>query len=428
MPIAQPTYSSPLVRRGRAARALADAPVPATLAGSALWLLSSNLVYAACQWGTIVGLAKLGAPVSIGLLGLALAIATPVVMVTGFGLRAVQATDVVQRYSFAEYLQLRMGANLLAAVVIAGAALFHVLEPAAIAILVPIGVAKIAEATSETCYGLAQRHQRMQFVAISRVARGALGLVALLAVVGFGGTLAYGAWALAAAWTAFLLLVDLPVAGMLEPPFGRVRRDAVVRLARESAPLGGVNGLFAACQSAPRYLLELSHGAIAVGYFTALAAITPALTQLAAAVGNAAAPHLGEQLAGDARHYRRLVVELMLAACALGAVLVGGAALAGRPFLTLAYTADYAAYHLTFVIVVAAAALTVVNEVFYYALIATRRPKAQLGLECLALAVTVAGGLLVIPRFGVPGAATVALAGALARTVPAGVLVLRRRS
>src|SRR5262249_9108343 len=153
-------------------------------------------------------------------------------------------------------------------------------EPAAVAILVPLAVAKIVEATSETCYGLAQRHHRMRLIAMSRVARAALGLIALLVVVGSGGSVAAGMWALAGAWTAFLLAMDLPVAGLLEPVFARPRATAVWQLARESAPLCGVNGAYAAAQGVPRYLLELSHGAAAVGYFTALAAVLPALQQL----------------------------------------------------------------------------------------------------------------------------------------------------
>jgi len=75
-------------------------PVPWTLAGSALWLVSSSLFYAACQWATIAALAKLGALVAIGHLGLALAVATPIIVLTSLGLRTVQATDMVRRYAF----------------------------------------------------------------------------------------------------------------------------------------------------------------------------------------------------------------------------------------------------------------------------------------------------------------------------------------
>jgi len=76
-------------------------PVPWTLAGSALWLVSSSLFYAACQWATIAALAKLGALVAIGHLGLALAVATPIIVLTSLGLRTVQATDMVATASVA---------------------------------------------------------------------------------------------------------------------------------------------------------------------------------------------------------------------------------------------------------------------------------------------------------------------------------------
>jgi len=402
-------------------------PVPWTLAGSALWLVSSSLFYAACQWATIAALAKLGALVAIGHLGLALAVATPIIVLTSLGLRTVQATDMVRRYAFVEYLLLRLALNLVAGGAIATAAALGLVEPAAVAILIPIGVAKIAEASSETCYGLAQRHERMRFVAVSRAARGALGLVALVAVVALGGTLAAGAWALAVAWGAFLFVVDLPAAGRLEPVFARPRLAAVRRLVCESAPLGAVNGLYAAGQSVPRYILALAHGAAAVGYFTALGAVTPALSQLASAACHAAAPRLGRAAAGEARRYRRFVLQLVGYAGAFGGLLVLGAVLAGDRFLALAYDVDYAAYHATFVIVIATASVAVVNEVFYFALIASRRMPVQLALECVALLVTVAGGLVLIPRFGVGGAAGATVAATVTRTALAGALVLRWR-
>ena len=51
------------------------------------------MVYAACQWGAIVALARLGNAFMIGQFSLGLALATPVLMFTNLHLRAVQATD-----------------------------------------------------------------------------------------------------------------------------------------------------------------------------------------------------------------------------------------------------------------------------------------------------------------------------------------------
>ena len=50
-----------------------------------LWTLSGNVVYAACQWGMLVVLAKLGTHQMVGEFALALAITAPIVV--GLGCR-----------------------------------------------------------------------------------------------------------------------------------------------------------------------------------------------------------------------------------------------------------------------------------------------------------------------------------------------------
>ena len=101
-----------------------DLPVVSglSLRSNFAWVLAGNVVYATCQWGMIVALAKLGSSLMVGQFSLGLAIATPVLMFTNLHLRAVQATDARRLYSFAEYLQLRSVMTLAAIAVIAGIA------------------------------------------------------------------------------------------------------------------------------------------------------------------------------------------------------------------------------------------------------------------------------------------------------------------
>src|SRR5690242_13021708 len=46
------------------------------------WALSGNVVYAACQWGMVIALAKLGNSFMVGQFSLGLALAAPVMMFT----------------------------------------------------------------------------------------------------------------------------------------------------------------------------------------------------------------------------------------------------------------------------------------------------------------------------------------------------------
>src|SRR4051794_16358727 len=57
------------------------------------WTFVGNVIYAACQWGMLVVLAKVARPETVGNFALALAVTAPVIMLTNLQLRAVQATD-----------------------------------------------------------------------------------------------------------------------------------------------------------------------------------------------------------------------------------------------------------------------------------------------------------------------------------------------
>src|SRR5688500_18644573 len=57
------------------------------------WTLTGNIGYAACQWGMLVLLAKMGSTEMVGQFALALAILTPILGFTNLQLRSVQATD-----------------------------------------------------------------------------------------------------------------------------------------------------------------------------------------------------------------------------------------------------------------------------------------------------------------------------------------------
>src|SRR5271170_6093223 len=88
-----------------------DAP---SLRRNFAWTLAGNMVYAGCQWGMLIVLAKLTNPEMVGRFGLALAITAPVFMLTSLQLRVVQATDAGHEYGFSEYFSLRSICTILA--------------------------------------------------------------------------------------------------------------------------------------------------------------------------------------------------------------------------------------------------------------------------------------------------------------------------
>src|SRR5580704_15153177 len=76
------------------------------------WTLAGNVIYAACQFGMLSALAKLGNPSVVGQYALALAVAAPVFMLTNLQLRGVQSTDAKHEYDFPDYFTLRVISSL----------------------------------------------------------------------------------------------------------------------------------------------------------------------------------------------------------------------------------------------------------------------------------------------------------------------------
>jgi len=95
-----------------------DSIKPLSLRVNFSWTFAGNVIYAACQWGILVVLAKLGSPKMVGQFALGSAITAPVIMFTNLQLRAVQATDAKDEYSFGDYFSLRLLTTALAFLII----------------------------------------------------------------------------------------------------------------------------------------------------------------------------------------------------------------------------------------------------------------------------------------------------------------------
>ena len=107
-----------------------------------LWTLSGNVVYAACQWGILVALAKLGTPQMVGEFALALAVTAPIVIGAGLSLRSVQATDALREHKFHDYFSLRLLTTVAAVLAVAGVVWSSGYGTHTAAVILIVGIAK----------------------------------------------------------------------------------------------------------------------------------------------------------------------------------------------------------------------------------------------------------------------------------------------
>jgi O-antigen/teichoic acid export membrane protein len=383
-----------------------------TLRRNVVWTLAGNVVFAAMQWVVVAALARLASPEAVGLYSFSLALTTPLFLLGNLNLRAFQATDAAGQFRFTQYLGLRsvltgaVAAGLLVAV--ATGAFGRDAGP----VVAAITAAKSFEALSDVCYGLFQQRQRMERIATSLVLRGVLGAGAAGAALATSGSTARAATSLAAAWLAVLLVHDLPRARRFVGALSLDLARESFALARRAAPLGLVMAMLALSHNLPIYAIQRRLGAEALGFYAAVAYFFLAGRMLVDAVSQSMSPALAVcVLRGDGAGFRRLLMRGLALGLGIGVAGVLVAHGLGGWLLRLVYGPPFQEYQILFVASMAAAALGFEASFLGVALTASRRLRALVVSNVVALAVMGVACAVAIPRLGLLGApAAIALA------------------
>ena len=378
------------------------------------WTFVGNVLLGASQWAVLSLIAKLGSPEMLGQYALALALATPVSMLSHLNLRAVLATDVECRHSFGDYLAVRAAATALALAAFAVMALASGGSPEVAGVIVLLGVSLGADNISDTCYGALQRDERMSTVARSMIARGLVSLAALAVALRITGKLAPAVAALAAGRILVLLAHDFPRASRGQD-LSRSGQRAQWEIFRTALPLGVVLMLVSLTSNVPRYAVEALLGTRELGAFAAVAVLLNAGSTVANALGQAATPRLARSyISRDLVGFRRLSAKLAGLTVLVGMAGVLFAALAGKGFLRLAYSADYVSHAGLLVAVMVAGIFVYVAVLLGYVVTSARSFLSQMPLLALVAATSAAASWLLVPSMGLAGAAVaVALAACL---------------
>ncbi|MGH7317348.1 MAG: lipopolysaccharide biosynthesis protein, partial [Candidatus Rokuibacteriota bacterium] len=405
----------------KAAPVIGARSVPALALGNNVsWALFGSVAYAACQWGMLVVLAKLGTLEMTGQFALGLAVGAPVFLLTNLSLRSILATDVRSEFRVGDYLALRLvtvGVALCAIVAVVGVAGYR--GQAALVCLL-VAAAKAIEAMSDVLHGLMQRHERMDLVAGSMVLRGLSSLGALAAGLLLSGSLAWALVLVALAWALVLAAYDVRQSVRLFGGAVRLgpRREDLARLTRLSLPLGITAMLIALSAAIPRYFVERYRGEEELGLFVAMVSLIVVGGTAVNAVGQSVSPRLAAHYAaGDFPGAARLLIRLLGLGLLLGGIGVAVAWYAGGEVLTLVYRAEFARYVDVFVLIMVAASVSYMASFLGYALTAARLLRVQMPLFAAVAAVALIASATLVPRAGVLGAAQATLVTCLANLV-----------
>jgi O-antigen/teichoic acid export membrane protein len=423
---------------------LQSGPRRLTLRMNFLWTLTGNVVYAACQWGILVVLAKLGTPQMIGEFALALAITAPIVIGAGLSLRSLQATDAELEYEFRDYLSLRVLAMGVAMLVIFWIPWFCGYGRHTTAVIFVVGLAKGFESISDIFYGWLQQHERMDRIALSGMIKGALSLIAMTILVYFSGDLLPGVCSLAAVWALILTVYDSrsAIRGSRTAPnlwhtvfgsppgLGSFLRlhwnpSAFSKLILLALPLSVAAALISFSANIPRYFIEHRLGTWELGIFAAMAYPMVGGVVVSNALGQSTLPRLARYYAnGDCRAFLFLLLKVVCLGLVLGVAGVLLIWLAGRPILLLLYRPEYGIYTMVFFWLGVGTGVCVVASLLNYGITAVRYFRAQMLVILIVTLVTIGACATLIPTYRLLGAAIAMLMASACQAVASGIVIV----
>jgi O-antigen/teichoic acid export membrane protein len=336
-------------------------------------------------------------------------------MFTNMDLRGVQVTDARQDYHFADYLSLRLLTVLCSMLTISVVAFGLDYELETAMVILALGGAKAFEALSDIFYGLIQRHERMDRIAISKIIKGIISLTALSAGVVLTGSVFWGAVSMAVVWGVLLVSYDLPngrrvlqnphltsEARQMQP---HLHVTTLLRLLRLALPLGFVMLMISLNTNIPRYFIDAYWGAADLGIFAALAYVLIGGAMLVDALGQSASVRLATYYAARQRTaFVRLMLKLVGVGLLLGLSGVLVALVAGEPLLTLVYGEAYVRQDV-FVWLMIAAAFYYVASFLGFGMTAARYFHIQPFLFIIVTSTTVLSCMWLVPSYGLNGAA-----------------------
>ena len=341
------------------------------------------------QFAAIILLTKFAPPEILGQFNWSMNTAATVVVFCMLSLRSVHVADSVNRFGFGNFRAARQLGMLIAAGVLVLVVLWHEWPRADwtfVVIFLGVGAAKICDALGEIYWGLCQKSERIDLVAIANGLRG----VVLVAAFGVAVPLTWylvdraggvsdaragrgAAWAVAAyaiGWAFIARLFDARVGRGMAGYEREWSWRGVRRVAGKAFPLGVVTVLIVLTTAIPRWIIKASHGDDGfryVGIFAALTYIIIAGNLFTVQLGHTAANRLAVYFRDSLPRFLGLLLKLELVAAATGAVMFALAHFFGQWLLGVVYQPEYAAYHAQFKIIVIAQCIMLLSSILGFA-------------------------------------------------------------
>lgn len=381
--------------------------------------LVGTVGYSTCLWVIVVSIARLGSSTLVGRYALGLALSAPVMLLLNLGLRALQATDARQDFAFGDYLAMRIWSTAVGFCAVATLILLGGYGAATTRVVLSVAAFKAVESLSDVFYGAMQQRSQMGLISASLLLRGISSVVAMIVMLWLTGSVAWGALLIASTWVVVLLGFDSRrVRGLMASNMSREERRRPAGIAPVwnlqhqrnllvlALPLGITAMLISLSPNVPRYFVASVLGESELGVYAALGYVAVAGGLIVNALGQSASPRLARlRMSDNYEGFAELITRLSLIGVGLGVAGVLGAWLFGAVLLNALYGPSYASQNSLFIWIMAGGTLSYVTSFLGYGLTALREFRVQPLIVIVSTGTVAFGCWILLPEFGLLGAA-----------------------
>lgn len=368
---------------------------------SVRYLFTASVIYTACQCFALLSVVKLGTPQEVGQFSMAFACCAPLFMFANLELRTVLATDVQNRHSFKSYLVIRC--QCIAAALLLAAVLSTFLPTQYTQLIVVMAAAKAFESLSDILYGHWQRQQEFRYIARSQIRHGIVTLASFTTAF----ALTHQLWISLAAMAlgrAICTAIDYTTGQLLS--FSMCEKIDTASLWRVGIPLGMTAVIISLNSNVPRYFIASFSSAYMVGVFCAIATVMTFGNMVHRSIEQYASPTLAAYVAqGDNQGFWRFIYRIITMYLAGGTVAMLTSLGTGHFLISIILNPAYAIFSHLLTLFILAIMVGLVAGVIYSAMIACRLIRWQVPLQLVSLTVSVVVCYLLVPSYGVWGAA-----------------------
>lgn len=374
------------------------------------WTFFGNIVFQFSLWGIVMILTKFGTAEMVGQYSLAIAVSTPIILLTGVNLRGFLVTDAKKEFDYEDYFGTRISTTFISILITLGVLIYAKYDSITFWVVFIVTLSKVVESFSDIIYGVQQQHEKMDYVAKSLIIRGLLSLLVVFFTLTITSNIVFTFIILTLLWLLLFLFYDLKMVRKFVEFKPRFNYKTIKKIIALSFPLGIVATLISYNVNIPRYFIKYYSGTNAIGHFASISYIMTAGSMFVTSVGQAVLPRLAKLYSNkNKKGFISLTLKMTLLGLLLGVIAILLVILIGDSLLVLLYNPEYRKLDNVFQLLTIGASIGFINSFLGIALTGARYFKTQATLAAVNTVVSTVSSFYFIREYSLVGAAYVVI-------------------